>query len=262
MAAGLLALLPSERLGAQSHRSLTDSEERILLVQGATIVAPEDAGGSSSDVQMLQENIFLLRASIRSLTESLAIANNEAETFKRQSADLALKLEALGIAGVEKDSSKLEQRLLAAVRDLRLLQNRHQATTDQLVELTETIQMVMKTSEGIPPEARMKVETELRKTSETLGTSNAVQPGAISPTLHDGMVMDVKEELSLVIANIGKKEGVQVGMPFQVWHGNRHIGDVRVVDVREHICGAVIQNLKSEKKPIKTGDRLKVDAQL
>jgi hypothetical protein len=35
---------------------------------------------------------------------------------------------------------------------------------------------------------------------------------------------------------------------------------VRVVDVRKTICGAVIQSLESEKEPVKTGDRLKVDA--
>jgi len=262
MAAGLLALAPVARLDAQGHRSLTDSENGILFAQGATIVAPEDAGDDSSDVQMLQEKVLLLRASIRSLTESLAIANSEAETFKRQSGDLALKLSALGIAGVEKDQSKLEQRLLAAVRDLRLLQQRHEAALSQLVQLTETVQVVMKSSDGIAPELRMQVETELRKTNETLGSSNAAEPEAITATLSDGLVIDVKQELSLVIANIGKKEGVQIGMPFQVWHDNRYIADVRVVDVRDGISAAIIQNLKSEKEPIQTGDRLKVDARL
>jgi hypothetical protein len=49
-------------------------------------------------------------------------------------------------------------------------------------------------------------------------------------------------------------------MPFQVWRDNRKIGTVRVVDVRDRICGAIIQNLESEKEPVKTGDRLRVDA--
>jgi hypothetical protein len=38
------------------------------------------------------------------------------------------------------------------------------------------------------------------------------------------------------------------------------IGSVRVVDVREKIAGAYIQNLSSEKDRIQVGDRLKVDA--
>jgi hypothetical protein len=33
-----------------------------------------------------------------------------------------------------------------------------------------------------------------------------------------------------------------------------------VVDVRQKICGAVIQEMDSEKEKIKVGDRLQVDA--
>ena len=50
-------------------------------------------------------------------------------------------------------------------------------------------------------------------------------------------------------------------MPFKVLRGDRVIGTVRVVDVRERIAGAVIQDLSSDKEKIKQGDRLKVDAQ-
>ena len=38
------------------------------------------------------------------------------------------------------------------------------------------------------------------------------------------------------------------------------VGLVRVVDVREKICGAVIQDMNSNKERIKVGDRLRVDA--
>ena len=128
LAAALLALLPVARLEGQGNRSLTDSENRILLAQGAAISVPDPAAREEEDVEALQEQIILLRSAIRSLTESLAIANSEAETFKRQSADLTLKIEALGIPDTENDGGKLEQKLLAAVRDLRLLKNQHEAT--------------------------------------------------------------------------------------------------------------------------------------
>ena len=74
------------------------------------------------------------------------------------------------------------------------------------------------------------------------------------------MVVDVKEELALIVANIGEKQGVRIGMPFQVWREDKRIGEVRVIDVRDSISGAVIQSLESEKVPVKNGDRLKVDA--
>jgi chromosome segregation ATPase len=259
IAAGLLALLPVARLGAQSHRSLTDSENRILLAQGATITVPTTRAQYNEDVEALQEQIILLRSAIKSLTESLAIANSEAETFKRQAADLTLKIEALGIPEAD-NQGKLEQRLLAAVRDLRLLKSQQEAAVNQLVRLAETVQVLLKSSEEIDAQARLAVETELRKTNEILGAPKAAETGPVEATLNDGMVVDVKDDLALIVANIGQKQGVRVGMPFQVWREDKRIGEVRIIDVRQSISGAVIQSLESEKVPVKTGDRLKVDA--
>lgn len=258
-AAGIFALLSVVGLEAQSSRSLIDSENAILLAQGATITVP-DREEDDTEVESLQEKILLLRSTVKSLTDSLAIANSEAEMFKRQSADLALKLEALGIASVDNDQSKLEQRLLSAVRDLRLLKKQNEEAVNQLVRLTESVQVLIQSSEKIDPEVRLSVETELRKTNAILGNPGGAQVEGVEPTLNDGMVVDVKEDLSLVVGNIGEKQGVRVGMPFQVWREDKRIGEVRVVDVRERISGAIIQNLESEKTPIKAGDRLKVDA--
>jgi hypothetical protein len=211
IAAALGALLSVARLGAESNRSLTDSENRILLAQGVAIAVPDSSAPEEENVEALQEQILLLRSAIKSLTESLAIANSEAETFKRQAADLTLKIEALGIPEAGNDQSKLEQKLLAAVRDLRLLKKQHEAAANQLVRLTEAVQVVLKSTEEIEPQARLAVETELRKSNEILGAPNALQTRG-------------------------------------------------VIDVRKSICGAVIQSLESEKQPVKTGDRLKVDA--
>ena len=206
IAAALLALLPVARLEAQSNRSLTDSDNRILLAQGATITVPNPGAPEEENVQALQEQILLLRSAIRSLTESLAISNSEAETFKRQATDLTLKIEALGIPDTENDGGKLEQKLLAAVRDLRLLKKQQEATVNQLLRLTEAIQVVLKSTEEIDPQARLAVETELRKTNEILGTPHGAQTrGPVEATLNDGMVVDVKDDLALVVANIGEK---------------------------------------------------------
>jgi hypothetical protein len=260
IAAGLIALFPVARLGAQGDRSLTDSESRSLLAQGVTITVPRPGEESQADVEALQEQIILLRSAIKSLTESLAISNSEAEAFKRQTADLTVKIEALGIPSVEKDQGKLEQKLLAAVRDLRLLKTQNENAVSQLVRLAEAVQVMIKGSESVDPQARLAVETELRKTSEILGAPKAPITGSVEATLSDGMVVDVKEDLALIVANIGEKQGVRVGMPFQVWREDKRIGEVRVVDVRESISGAVIQSLESEKVPVRNGDRLKVDA--
>ncbi len=49
-------------------------------------------------------------------------------------------------------------------------------------------------------------------------------------------------------------------MPMRVMRGEQKIATLRVVDVRQRICGAVIQEMVSEKEQIKVGDRLQVDA--
>jgi hypothetical protein len=46
-------------------------------------------------------------------------------------------------------------------------------------------------------------------------------------------------------------------MPFDVVRGDKVIGSVRIVDVREKIAGALIQYL-SDQERIKINDRLKV----
>ena len=70
----------------------------------------------------------------------------------------------------------------------------------------------------------------------------------------------VKPEIGCVVINLGSKQGVKVGMPFKVTRGDKLIGTVRVVDARQGFAGTVIQNLASEKEPIRLGDTVKVEA--
>jgi hypothetical protein len=254
----LAAAAPSHGSGC----SLTDTDVAgILLAQGLTIPPPQiDATPAAPATRDADREIARLRNSVRALTEALALANNEAEVFKRQATELSLRIEALGVPGIGGDPSKIEQRLLGAVRDLGLAREHREATEAQLVRLIEAIQVLLATTEGIDPALRMGVETELRSTNQLLGVPVPQQPAAVEPSLTDAMVGMVKEDLSLVIANVGTVHGVRIGMPFQVWRGSDRIGDVLVIDVRDNVSGAIIQNLFNEKQPIQPGDRLRVDA--
>lgn len=239
------------------NRSLTDSGERTLLAQLPSIPAPllDDPPDFKA-----REQVLLLRSSVKALTEALALANSEAEVFKRQAEEMSLRLEALGVPGLEGGEGKLEGRLVAAVRDLRLIQERLDATRAQLVSLSEVVQLLISSNAGVDPELRASIEAEIRKTNEVLGASTAAQAQPVEASLTEAMVIDLKQELSLVVANVGSRNGARLGMPFQVWRGSNLVGEVRVVDVRESICGAIIQSLENEKNPIQTGDRLRVDA--
>ena len=108
---------------------------------------------------------------------------------------------------------------------------------------------MLKSTEEIDPQARLAVETELRKTNEILGTPHGAQTrGPVEATLNDGMVVDVKDDLALVVANIGEKQGVRVGMPFLKWREDKRIGEYASLTCAAS-RGAVIQSLESEKEP-------------
>jgi hypothetical protein len=210
--------------------------------------------------EQLRKQLSIEQESLRTLTSSLAESNAEAELFRRKYSDLELRMEALGLASANKDRAKLEQRLLAAVSDLQLAQKERDEYRDQMLRLNETLLRYLKTSQGGDAQARMDAETQLRSTN-SLVTRSTNAPDSPQPSLMDGSVISMKDDWSFVVGNLGEKHGVKIGMPMRVLRGDRKIATLRVVDVRQKICGAVIQEMDSEKEQIKVGDRLQVDAQ-
>ncbi len=204
---------------------------------------------------------------IRSLTASLAVSNSEAKAFRKEAAELKLRMEALGVDGLSADEGRREQRLLKAVRDLQLLQEEKDRLSEALVQLTESVLRYTQSATSEDAQARLALESQLRSVASTLGAPGGAEGTAAGegnplPGLSNGQVVSIKEELSLVVMNIGAQQGVKVGMPFRVYREGAEIGLVRAVDVREKICGAVIQSLDIEKNKIKVGDLLQVDARL
>jgi len=206
----------------------------------------------------LRKQLSIQQESLKTLTMSLAESNAEAELFRRKYSDLQSRMEALGLDSAKKDRAKLEQRLLAAVSDLRISEQERDAYRDQLLGLNEAVFRYLKTSQGGDAQARMDVEAQLRGANQlvTKSAKPAAQTG--EPGLMDGSVISVKDEWSFVVANIGEQEGVKIGMPLRVIRGEQRIAILRVIDVRRRICGAVIED--SGKDKIKVGDRLQVDA--
>ena len=248
-----VGLLPVGRLAAEGNSSLSESKvenAEHAVTAGALLVQNEE----------LRRQLSVEQESLKALTSSLAESNAEAELFRRKYSDLELRMEALGLASASKDRAKLEQRLLAAVSDLQLAQKERDEYRDQMLRLNEAMLRYLKTSQGGDAQARMDVETQLRSTNN-LVTRSASAPDSAEPSLLDGSVISVKDEWSFVVGNLGEKQGVKIGMPMRVMRNDRKIATLRVVDVRQKICGAVIQEMDSEKEKIRIGDRLQVDAQ-
>ncbi len=235
---------------AQMDSSLSESKNE-------SAAHPATAEALLQENEQLQKQLSFAQESLKALTSSLAESNADAEELRRKYSDLELRMEALGLASANKDRAKLEQRLLAAVSDLQLAQKERDEYRDQMLRLNEAMLCYLKTGDA---RARMDVEAQLRSIN-TLITKSGSAADQSEPGLMDGSVISVKEEWSFVVGNLGGRQGVKIGMPMRVMRNDRKIATLRVVDVRQKICGAVIQEMDSRKEQIKVGDRLQVDAQ-
>ena len=271
---GCVAL--AQGLAAEGNSSLSESKTENAGANDTAVAGGSPAASANSRptrlpsevsaTDLLQQNedlqrqLSIAQESLKALTSSLAESNAAAELFRRKYSDLQLQMEALGLVSANKDRAKLEQRLLAAVSDLQLAQKERDEYRDQMLRLDEAVLCYLKTSQSADAKARMDVETQLRSVDK-LVTKSANASDFPEPSLMNGSVISVKDEWSFVVGNLGEKQGVKIGMPMRVMRGDKRIATLRVIDVRQRICGAVIQEMDSKKDRIKVGDRLQVDAQ-
>jgi hypothetical protein len=252
-----LCLTLAGRLAAEKGGSLTEYNEiEVSEVKTALEALSKENAGLKAKLEQSD-------AALASAQKNLTIAMSESEVFKRQANELKQRFEALGLEGAGGSLSELQQRLLKAVNDLKLTEDERKSLQEALIRLSEAVLAFQKMSVTSSPEARAALEAEMRNAAKALGVvpPDVKDAPATAATLQDGMVISIKDDLALVVANLGSRQGVKVGMPFQVLRGDSIVGTVRIVDVRERIAGAVIEDLSSEKEKIKVGDRLKVDAQ-
>jgi len=254
--AAALSILPLLHIAtATDDRSLTDIESRI---GNSRIQVPDP---DSNTIGALREKLLLAETTISALTATVAEMGNSAEATRRELEDAKLRMESLGVSSGDSNTETLEARLLQCLRELRVLRDSNEIGRGQLLMLSEAVQMLMLTSADTNPQSRMAVEAELRKTSEVLGVAAQATGKATAPSLNDGMVIDFKDEISLVVVNLGKSHGVKIGMPFQILRSGKVIGMLKIVDVREKISGGVIQSHMSEDVRIVKGDTIKVAAE-
>jgi hypothetical protein len=232
---------------------------RLAAEENASVPAPTVEHSETNAIASQEKDAQVTNAweSVQMLSGSLAVANETAERFRQKYSDLQRRTEALGVEAFSEDQTRLEQRLLNAVSDLRLMQKERDKYRDQALGLSEAVVRFLRTSTGGDALARMEVEAQLRASRDLAAESKTSTD--ITGTLMDGQVVSVKEEWLLVVGNLGQKQGVRMGMPLRVTRGDKLIATLRVIDVRQRICGAVIQATDFGK--VNVGDRLQADVQ-
>jgi len=109
---------------------------------------------------------------------------------------------------------------------------------------------ICKVSNCANPEIRLKLESQLRKADEVLGFGEMRQAVSDeSRSLGEGHVVGYKAELRLAVVDIGIQSGVKVGMPLNIVRKDRLVGTALVVDVRDNVAGALVQEYTSRWGP-------------
>ena len=215
--------------------------------------------------EALRRRNDLSKQTIHTLTESLAVANAECEVFRRQYSDLKLRMEALGLASVGDNKEALEQRLLKAVRDLKLLRDEKDKLAERMVALSETVLALHEDRHGgrpaNPDGHRGATARRQRSGGRRDGERTRPRPrrGRVDERIGDQR--EGRHTRSCVIGNLGSQQGVKIGMPFLIVRGNHLVARARVVDVREKISGAIIEEYGSNTEKVKVGDTMRVDVQ-
>jgi hypothetical protein len=197
-----------------------------------------------------------LEAKVKTLTDSLASANTESEYFREQWAELKLRDEALGVQALTVDESKMEDKLVQAVKELYQSEMKRREALVLLDKLLASTDQMLQTAPNYDPKVRAEYEVATRSAKAYLaGRSGAAIP--IGNSLSDGRISDTNPELNAVILNLGKTQGVKEGMPFLIYQDNVEVGTVKVVLARDLVSAAQVESLKP-KAVLKVGDRVVV----
>jgi hypothetical protein len=198
------------------------------------------------------------------LQKNLAIATGEAEILKRQLIEMRLRLEAFGLQG-QTGQEGLEQRLLKAVSALRAAEQQKSALATAVIALLDSVEKSRESAPETDAETKMMLDAAIKQGRQALtevdgSKAETEVADTASQTVHEGSVLATRDELALVVTSLGRQAGVKEGMPFRVIRGDQDIGSIRIVNVRDRISGAVVQELAPGSEKIRVGDKLKIGA--
>jgi len=199
-----------------------------------------------ADNQRLKTDLEQRETVIRMLTENLALARTESEMFHKKWSEAQLRAQALGVNSADDSAAQAREQLAESVRALYLADAERQRLVAQVQRLIDAL----RNSGDVAGEvARTKALLDPARGTGSDHAGSGTGPGS----LESATVLDVNPDLRLVVLNIGQAQGARVGMPMVVMRGERVIAELKVVEVRQRICGAVIDRV-DHGITLKTGD--------
>lgn len=250
-AAPLLLALAGFGVGAQAQGdSRVENQELKATLQAA-----------AGQIQELENKAAKFKEQVTAISESLASSNADSLQAREAYEKLRLQMEGLGIAALDASSTELQQRLLTALSDLRILEGHRRALTEALVGLSESSLAFAKNAPSADAAAKEGLNKALATGEKALAGTKlaAADAPANAGDLHDAKVVSLKDDLGVAVLNVGSRHGVHPGMPFTIFRQDKPVARVLVVDVRQSICGAVVRDLVTKDEPVKIGDTGRVE---
>ncbi len=116
-------------------------------------------------------------------------------------------------------------------------------------DLEDRAGRIRKLSEALA-EAQAALDVNEARRADRAGTPGV--PVADAPV--EARIADANPDLGLVVLDQGARQGVRYGLPLTVMRGRRRVARIRVVDVRERVAGAAVEETARGDYP-QTGDR-------
>jgi hypothetical protein len=116
-------------------------------------------------------------------------------------------------------------------------------------DLEERAERIRRLSEALA-EAQAALDRDEVRRAQAAG--GAAERPADAPI--EARIVDANPELGLVVIDQGARQGVRYGLPLTVLRDRRKVALIRVVDVRERVAGAAVEETARGDHP-QTGDR-------
>ncbi|NLT72130.1 MAG: hypothetical protein GXX91_15750 [Verrucomicrobiaceae bacterium] len=240
------------------------------LCSGGALAAQESGTEESVEVRELRAALLLSRNQLAAererggeleeqrqvLIESLAEAVRVSEEQMAAARETKLKLEAFGVDLFTQENNSLEQRLLKAVRDLDIAQQEIERQSGAIRQLSEHFMKVLQSAPELTEAQRTEAEAAIAEAGRTLADPAAGSEG--EQDISKAKVVSIDSGVGLVVFDAGRGSGVRIGTPITVTRGDRPIYSAMIVDVRESISGAVLQDRMADAGEVEVGDGIRL----
>lgn len=212
---------------------------------------------AQKEKEQLERELGAAEVQRRTLVKSLSEAVRVSEEQVAAAREMQLKLQAFGVDLFTQDENSLEQRLLKAVRDLDIAEQDLERRRTELHKLSEAFLKYVQST----PEVDEKARGEAMAAIETAGTALseiAAAEDAAAGDVSGSRVVSIDSEIGLVVVDAGRGTGLRVGTPIALLREGRPIYTAMVVDVRDSISGAVLQDRLADADQVAVGDGVRL----